>query len=108
MEPFEKLAPFMVRARIVVVGRERLARLRKKLAFVLVTEDISANSLRKILECFPCDVVRVFLAPDLERMFGYRNTKVVGFRRSDLARAARRALAECVVTRAREDGPCRK
>lgn len=37
----ERMYPFVLRARILVVGREALSRLKGKLHFVLITRDLS-------------------------------------------------------------------
>ncbi|MGI5923827.1 MAG: Gfo/Idh/MocA family protein [Lentisphaeria bacterium] len=85
MDEFIKLAPFMRRAGQIEVGRERLAQVRKQLLCLLVTEDLSDNSLRKIIEDFDCPVYRHFNMADIERLFGYSGTKILGFRRSSLS-----------------------
>ena len=95
-EVFEKLAPFTLRANQVVVGRERLIQLRKRLAFVLMTTDMSERSRRELAAIFPCPQVLALTSEDLERIFGFRGTKLIGFRRGPLANAALRALREDV------------
>lgn len=85
MENFAKLAPFMRRSGQLEVGRERLLQVRKHLLCLLVTEDLAANSLRKLKEEFSCPVYRHFSMADIERFFGYTGTKVLGFRRSSLS-----------------------
>ena len=41
METLKKLAPFMLKSRVVEVGRDRLHQIRKQLAFLLITTDIA-------------------------------------------------------------------
>ena len=82
---FEKLAPFARRSGAAITGRERLLRLRAKLEFVLLTEDISANSRREIEGQFNCPVVTFLTSADVARLFGYHGTKVVGFTKSSLS-----------------------
>ncbi len=89
----EPLFAFARRARILLVGREALARSRARLHFVLITGDISDNSRAEILSDFRrYPVVEHYRSEDLERFFGVRGAKVVGFRRSDLSRSLYAAL----------------
>ena len=88
MSSFEKLAPFMLRARTVEVGRDRLNQIKKRLACLLVTTDISENSKKEMLETFSCPVYQHFTSQEIERMFGFRGTKVLGFHRSPLTVSA--------------------
>jgi hypothetical protein len=94
-KPVERLFPFVLRAAILIVGREALARRRKKLQFILVTTDLSANSRAAVLRDFAgVPMVEHYIAADLERWFGLRNTKVLGFRKSALANSVFRELKE--------------
>jgi len=87
-KPVERLFPFVLRSRILVVGRETLWRSRSKLHFVLVTEDISQNSLQEILKDFaPYPVLKKYVSEDLEKHFGIKNAKVIGFKKSGLAQS---------------------
>ena len=95
---FERLAPFMLRARVVEIGRQRLEQVRKQLAFVLVTDDIAENSRKKALQLFPCPVFQCFSSNDLERIFGYRGTKMLGFRRSPLSSSVMKELKMYKIT----------
>jgi hypothetical protein len=82
----ERLYPFARRARIVIVGRPVLYRQRHHLHFLLVTTDLSATSLRELCGDYPeLPIVQHYTSADLERFFGLRHTKVVGFRKSSLA-----------------------
>jgi hypothetical protein len=92
IEEFEKLAPFALRARQVVVGRERLIQTRNRLAFVLMTTDMSERSRQELTAIFPCPQVSALTSADIERLFGYHNTKLLGFRRGSLANSALKAL----------------
>ena len=85
METLTKLAPFLLRARVLEVGRERLAQVKKKLAYLLVTTDLSPNSLREVLTGYSCPVYQCLTAEDVERLFGFHNTKILGFHRGPLA-----------------------
>lgn len=94
MESFEKLTPFMLRAGIIEVGRDRLWQVKNRLAFILVTEDLALNSLDKLMASFTCPVYRCLQSSDLGRLFGYQGTKILGFRRSPLSESAMTALKE--------------
>lgn len=84
----ERLFPFLLRARCLIVGREALARSRKKLEFVLITTDLSELSRSRIMSTFAlCPIVQHYTSADVERHFGFKGTKVLGFRKSSLARS---------------------
>jgi len=91
-EAFEKLAPFALRSRQVVVGRERLIQIRKKLCFVLMTTDMSDRSRQELAAIFPCPQVNALTSADIERLFGFHNTKLLGFNRGPLANSLLKAL----------------
>ncbi len=93
-EKLDKLAPFALRSRQVVVGRERLVQLRNRLAFVLMTTDMSERSRRELTPIFPCPQVCALTSADIVRLFGFHNTKLLGFRRGSLANAILLALRE--------------
>ncbi len=84
----ERLFPFVLRARSLLVGREVLARSKGRLHFVLITEDLSETSRREILSEF-CHypIVQHYTSTDLERFFGVTGAKVIGFRKSNLAQS---------------------
>ena len=86
--PVEFLFPFVLRSRILMVGRSTLARNKSALNFVLITGDISENSRKEILQDFRhYPIVQHYTSGELERHFGIKGCKVVGFRKSDLARS---------------------
>ena len=91
---WRKLIPFALRARVVLVGRERIMQYRKRLAFLLITEDISENSRNEALRIFPCPIYQLLTMEGVEEVFGYKGTKVLGFRRSPLSRSIAEALKE--------------
>ena len=94
----EKLLPFVLRAKLLVMGRERLRRLRKRLHFVWISTDISENSRREILrDLAGCPVVQAGRSSDFEEWLGLHNTKVLGLRKSSLAREVFRHLKPWVI-----------
>lgn len=84
----ERLFPFVLRSRILLVGRETLRRRRSRLHFVLMTTDLSAGSRAEILQEFDSyPIVQHYTSTDLERLFNARGAKVIGFARSALAQS---------------------
>ena len=87
-KPVERLFPFVLRSRNLIVGRETLQRSKSKLHFVLITTDISENSRREILAEFShYPVVQHYQSEDLEKHFGLKGSKVIGFAKSGLAQS---------------------
>jgi hypothetical protein len=94
-KPVERLFPFVLRSRTLIVGRETLARSKSRLHFVLVTSDLSEASREEILREFShYPVVQHFISDDLEKHFGIKGVKVVGFQKSDLAQSIYAELKE--------------
>lgn len=91
----ERLFPFVLRTRSLLVGRDTLRRSRSKLHFILVTRDLSANSREQVLKDFAhYPVVEHYSEADLEKFFGVKGTKVVGFAKSGLAQSIYAELKE--------------
>ena len=87
-KPVERLFPFVLKARALIVGRDTLARSKSRLHFVLITTDVSANSRGQILKDFAhYPVVQHYTEADLEQFFGLKGTKAVGFAKSGLAQS---------------------
>lgn len=94
-KPVERLFPFAVRARKVLVGRETLARSKSKLQWVLIATDISEGSREQLLADFKdYPIVQHFSSADFERLFNARNAKVIGFAKSTLAKSIYTELKE--------------
>jgi hypothetical protein len=65
-----------------------LSRSKSRLHFVWITHDLSENSRSEILAAFAhYPVVQCYTKQDLEKFFGIRGTKVVGFKKSSLAQS---------------------
>ena len=93
--PVERLFPFVSRSRILMVGRDALARGKRWLHFVLITHDLSATSRAEILSDFADHpVVQHYTAEELEKFFGIKGAKVIGFEKSGLARSLYAELKE--------------
>ena len=91
----ERLYPFALRARVVVVGKALLNKLRKKLHFLLVTRDLSEKRLAEMLRSYKgTPILQIYEARHIEELFGYNNTKVLGFKKSSLAVSIYRELKE--------------
>jgi len=87
-KPVERLFPFVVRSRILLVGRDMLRRSKSKLHFVLITLDISEQSRAEVLLNFAhYPVVQHYTSAELEQFFGLKGTKVLGFAKSGLAQS---------------------
>jgi hypothetical protein len=84
----ERLFPFVLRAGILLIGREKLRHNKGKLHFVLITEDIAENHRAEILLDFKhYPVVQNFTAADLEKFFKVKGAKAIGFAKSGLAQS---------------------
>jgi hypothetical protein len=94
-KPVERLFPFVIRSRALLVGRDTLMRSKSKLHFILITLDVSEKSRAEVLEDFAYyPVVQLYTSADLERWFGLKGTKVIGFKKSGLAQSIYAELKE--------------
>ena len=93
--PVERLFPFVLRAGILMIGRDTLGRNKGKLHFVLITEDISETVRDEILVDFKhYPVVQYYGPADLEKHFGIKGAKTIGFTKSGLAQSIYAELKE--------------
>jgi hypothetical protein len=100
-KPIERLFPFVLRSRILLVGRETLARSKRKLHFVLVTTDVSDTVRDAVLSEFShYPVVQRFTAAEVERFFGAKGAKVIGFQKSGLAQSLYAEMKESRLNKA--------
>ena len=84
----ERLFPFVLRTRTLLVGRDTLRRSKSKLHFILITHDLSENSREQILKDFThYPIVQRYTEADLEKLFNLKRTKVIGFAKSGLAQS---------------------
>ena len=68
-----------MRSRNLPVGRETLPGSRRRLHFVLITDDLSEKSRAEVLSGFAhYPVVQRHTAAELEEFFGLRGTNVIG------------------------------
>jgi hypothetical protein len=96
----ERLFPFVLKARALIVGRDTLARSKGRLHFVLITTDISENSREQVLKDFAhYPVVQYYSEADLEKHFALKGTKLVGFAKSGLAQSIYAELKEHRINR---------
>lgn len=99
-----RLFPFALRARILIHGRAQLDRARSRLHFILITQDIAPRSRREILHAFGhYPVLQRYSASDLERFFQVKNTKILGFAKSDLAKSIYREMRDARINPPRPD-----
>jgi hypothetical protein len=84
----ERLFPFALKARMLLVGRDTLRRSKGRLHFVLITRDLSENSREQILKDFThYPIVQHYTGADLEKFFRIQGAKVIGFAKSGLAQS---------------------
>ena len=84
----ERLFPFVVKTRGLLIGRDTLRANKNKLHFVLITEDIADSSRDEVLKDFShYPVVQHFTGADLEKFFAVKGAKAVGFTKSGLAQS---------------------
>jgi hypothetical protein len=84
----ERLFPFVMRAKILLVGRDKVRHSKGKLHFVLITEDIAENVRAEILQDFKhYPVVQHFMPADLENFFKIKGARTIGFAKSGLAKS---------------------
>ncbi len=84
----ERLFPFVLRSRILIVGRDMLRRSKSKLQFVLVATDASDGVRAEVLSDFAhYPVVQHYAASELEKLLGVKGAKVIGFAKSGLAQS---------------------
>lgn len=94
-KPVERLFPFVLRSRGLILGRDTLIRSKGKLHFILITHDLSENSREEVLKDFRhYPVVQHYTSADLEKHFKIRGAKVVGFQKSGLAQSIYAELKE--------------
>lgn len=94
----ERLLPFAIKARLLVVGRERLQHDRKKMQFVLISTDLSENSQKEIIKGVnPTPVVQHYSSQEFEQLLQLKGTKIVGFRQSALSRSIFEGLREFLI-----------
>ena len=87
-KPVERLFPFVMRSRALLVGRDTLRRSKSRLHFVLITLDISEQSRAEVLSDFAhYPVVQLYTSAELEQFFGVKGAKVIGFQKSGLAQS---------------------
>lgn len=99
-KPVQRLFPFVLKAKLLIVGRETLGRSKGKLHFVLITRDISENSREQILKDFAhYPVVQHYTETDLQMHFRLKGAKVVGFAKSGLAQSIYAELKEHRINR---------
>jgi len=105
-KPVERLFPFVLRSRILLVGRDTLRRNRSRLHFVLITRDLSESSRAQVLsDLAHYPVVQHYTAADLEQFFGVKATKVIGFQKSGLAQSIYAELKEHRLNKPGDRGP---
>jgi len=99
-KPVERLFPFVLRSRILIVGGANLSRSKSQLHFVLITTDLSESSRKDILQEFAhYPVVQRYTSADLEQFFQLKGARVIGFQKSDLAQSVYGEMKEFRINR---------
>jgi hypothetical protein len=84
----ERLFPFVVKTRGLLVGRDTLRANKSKLHFVLIATDIAEASREEVLKDFSYyPVVQHFTGADFEKFFAVKGAKAIGFTKSGLAQS---------------------
>ncbi len=96
----ERLFPFVLKSRALIIGRDTLRRSKGKLHFVLITTDISEGSRQEILQDFShYPVVQKYTSAELEAFFAIKGAKVIGFTKSGLAQSIYAEMKEHRINR---------
>ena len=96
----ERLFAFVLKSRVLLVGRDTLARSKSRLHFILISSDLSENSRSAVLSEFAhYPVVQHYSQQDFQAFFGLQGTKVIGFAKSDLAKSIYAALKQYRINR---------
>ena len=94
-KPVERLFPFVLRSRILLVGRDTLRHNKGRLHFVLVTRDASDATRADVLTTFShYPVVQHYTSAEVEQLLKVKGAKVVGFTKSGLAQSIYAELKE--------------
>ncbi len=84
----ERLFPFVLKTKALLVGRDTLRANKGKLHFVLISTDIAETSREEVLKNFShYPIVQHFTAADFEAFFKIKGAKAVGFVKSGLAQS---------------------
>lgn len=99
-KPVERMFPFVLKSRTLLVGRDTLRRSKSKLHFVLITTDLSEGSRSEVLSDFShYPIVQKYTSAELQHFFGVTGAKVVGFAKSGLAQSIYAELKEFRINR---------
>ena len=102
----ERMFPFVLRARKLIIGRDALRHSKSKLHFVLVARDIGAPALKEVLEEFiHYPVVQHYAAADFEKFFGVKGAKTLGFEKSGLAQSIYAELKQYRINKPQTPAP---
>ncbi len=107
-KPVERMFPFVLRSRALIVGRELLSRSKGQLHFVLITNDLTDNSREEILAEFThYPVVQHYSSEELEQHFALKGAKVIGFKKGGLAQSIYAELKHHRINKPVENRPVR-
>ena len=84
----ERMFPFVLRTRGLLVGRDTLRANKSRLHFVLITNDIAESSRLEVLADFShYPIVQHYSGLDLEQHFKIKGARTIGFVKSGLAQS---------------------
>ena len=84
----ERMFPFVLRAKILVIGRDALRANKGRLHFVLIATDILGAHREEVLrDLRHYPVVQHYTAAELETFFQFKGAKAIGFTKSALAQS---------------------
>ncbi len=89
-KPVTRLFPFAINAGILVVGREKLARMSGKLCFIMLATDISEgseNAMRLHHRLKEIPFIKRYSSQQIEAFFGLTGVKIVGFVQNPLSKS---------------------
>jgi hypothetical protein len=84
----ERMFSYVLRAKILLIGRDALRRNKGRLHFVLIATDILPAHREEVLrdlKHYP--VVQHYTAAELENFFEFKGAKAIGFTKSSLAQS---------------------
>src|ERR1700679_3880438 len=84
-EAVEKMFPFVLIGKYLVVGREALRNNKGRLHLVLIATDIIEAHREEVLRHYP--IVQHYTAAQLEKFFQCKGAKAIGFTKSGLAQS---------------------
>ena len=90
----KSLAGFAQRAGLIINGREKLKRHLRSLQCIILSTELSKNSLREAQHDYNCPMYHCFTTAEIESLFGLKNTKILGLKQNQLSKNIEAMLAK--------------